>query len=176
MIPRRADAHALSASSPTSRCRLAPRGGSLEQAHQITEAVEAVVRAGRRRECAGARGAGPHRHRAVRAAVYASANRLGLHVHNLDMYQLADVMRVDMDLELPTDLAAGRGTCTSSEQLRRASCDELGGTTIVAVHLEPRRDQVRPAVRYAPLSDPHSRGGRPAARRRHHRGAGRARS
>ncbi|MDQ2999553.1 MAG: hypothetical protein M3R61_21175, partial [Chloroflexota bacterium] len=41
---------------------------------------------------------------------------------------------------------------TSSEQLERAICDELGGTTTVAVHLEPRRDQVRPAVRYAPLN------------------------
>src|SRR4029079_1621247 len=29
---------------------------------------------------------------------------------------------------------------------------ELGGTTTVAVHLEPRRDQVQPAVRYAPLN------------------------
>src|SRR4029079_11480517 len=28
----------------------------------------------------------------------------------------------------------------------------LGGTTTVAVHLEPRRDEVRPAVRYAPLN------------------------
>jgi len=41
---------------------------------------------------------------------------------------------------------------TSSEQLERAICEELGGATIVAVHLEPRRDQVQPAVRYAPLN------------------------
>jgi divalent metal cation (Fe/Co/Zn/Cd) transporter len=84
-------------------------------------------------------------------AVYASANRLGLHVHNLDIYQLADAVRVDMDLELPTDLTLGEAH-TSSERLERAICEELGGATVVAVHLEPRRDHVQPAVRYAPLN------------------------
>ncbi|HNP72877.1 MAG TPA: cation diffusion facilitator family transporter [Kouleothrix sp.] len=130
-----------------------PRGGSLEQAHQLTEAVEAVVR----EELAGANvlvHVVPARTAAepYATAVYASANRLGLHVHNLDLYQLADAIRVDMDLELPTDLTLGEAH-TSSERLERAICDELGGSTVVAVHLEPRRDRVQPAVRYAPLND-----------------------
>jgi cation diffusion facilitator family transporter len=129
-----------------------PRGGSLEQAHQLTEAVEAVIR----EELAGANvlvHVEPARTatEAYATAVYAAANRLGLHVHNLDIYQLADSVRVDMDLELPTNLTLGEAH-TSSEQLERAICDELGGTTTVAVHLEPRRDEVRPAVRYAPLN------------------------
>jgi divalent metal cation (Fe/Co/Zn/Cd) transporter len=128
-----------------------PRGGSLEQAHQLTEAVEAVIR----EELAGANvlvHVEPARTATepYATAVYAAANRLGLHVHNLDIYQLADSVRVDMDLELPTNLTLGEAH-TSSEQLERAICDELGGATTVAVHLEPRRDQVRPAVRYAPL-------------------------
>lgn len=130
-----------------------PRGGSLEQAHQLTEAVEAAVR----EELAGANvlvHVVPARTAAepYATAVYASANRLGLHVHNLDLYQLADAIRVDMDLELPTDLTLGEAH-TSSERLERAICDELGGSTVVAVHLEPRRDRVQPAVRYAPLND-----------------------
>ena len=130
-----------------------PRGGSHEQAHQLTESVEAVIR----EELAGANvlvhvipartAAEPYA-----TAVYAAANQLGLHVHNLDIYQLADSVRVDMDLELPTNLTLGEAH-TSSEQLERAICAELGGTTIVAVHLEPRRDRVQPAVRYAPLND-----------------------
>jgi cation diffusion facilitator family transporter len=129
-----------------------PRGGSLEQAHQLTETVEAVIR----EELAGANvlvHVEPARTAAepYATAVYAAANRLGLHVHNLDIYQLADSVRVDMDLELPTNLTLGEAH-TSSEQLERAICDELGGTTAVAVHLEPRRDQVQPAVRYAPLN------------------------
>jgi cation diffusion facilitator family transporter len=129
-----------------------PRGGSLEQAHQLTEVVEAVIR----EELDGADvlvHVEPARTAAepYAMAVYAAANRLGLHVHNLDIYQLADSVRVDMDLELPTDLTLGEAH-TSSEQLERAICEELGGTTTVAVHLEPRRDQVQPAVRYAPLN------------------------
>ena len=129
-----------------------PRGGSLEQAHQLTETVEAVIR----EELAGANvlvHVEPARTATepYATAVYAAANRLGLHVHNLDIYQLADSVRVDMDLELPTNLTLGEAH-TSSELLERAICDELGGTTTVAVHLEPRRDQVQPAVRYTPLN------------------------
>jgi cation diffusion facilitator family transporter len=129
-----------------------PRGGSLEQAHQLTETVEAAIRD----ELAGANVL-VHVEPARTAtepyaiAVYAAANRLGLHVHNLGIYQLADSVRVDMDLELSTNLTLGEAH-RSSEQLERAICDELGGTTTVAVHLEPRRDQVQPAVRYAPLN------------------------
>jgi len=130
-----------------------PRGASLEEAHQLTEAVEAVIRA----ELAGAEvlvHVEPARTptEPYSTAVYAAAQRLGLHVHNLDIYQLADAVRVDMDLELPTDLTLGAAH-TSSEQLERAICEELGGATIVAVHLEPRRDHVQPAVRYAPLTE-----------------------
>jgi cation diffusion facilitator family transporter len=129
-----------------------PRGGSLEQAHQLTKTVEAVIRD----ELAGANvlvHVEPARTATepYTTAVYAAANRLGLHVHNLDIYQLTDSVRVDMDLELPTNLTLGEAH-TSSEQLERAICEELGGTTMVAVHLEPRRDQVQPAVRYAPLN------------------------
>src|SRR5689334_22292062 len=124
-----------------------PRGASLEEAHQLTEAVEAVIR----EELAGADvpvHVEPARmpSEPYTTAVYAAAHRLGLHVHNLDVYQLADSVRVDVDLELPTDLTLGEAH-TSSERLEQAVCEELGDRTIVAVHLEPRRDRVQPAVR-----------------------------
>lgn len=130
-----------------------PRGGSLEQAHQLTVSVEAVIR----EELADANvlvHVEPARTATepYATAVYAAAHRLGLHVHNLDIYQLIDGVRVDMDLELPTHLTLGEAH-TSSEQLEQAICAELGGSTVVAVHLEPRRDQVQPAVRYAPLNE-----------------------
>lgn len=130
-----------------------PRGASLEEAHQLTEAVEAVIR----EELAGADvlvHVEPARmpSEPYTTAVYAAAHRLGLHVHNLDVYQLADSVRVDVDLELPTDLTLGQAH-TSSERLEQAICEELGDTTTVMVHLEPRRDRVRPAVRYAPLTE-----------------------
>jgi cation diffusion facilitator family transporter len=130
-----------------------PRGASLEEAHQLTETVEAVIR----EELAGAQvlvHVEPARtpSEPYTTAVYAAAHRLGLHVHNLDVYQLADSVRVDVDLELPTDLSLGQAH-TSSEQLEQAIRAELGGATQVAVHLEPRRDQVQPAVRYGPLDE-----------------------
>lgn len=130
-----------------------PRGGSLEQAHQLTVLVEAVIR----EELADANvlvHVEPARTATepYATAVYAAAHRLGLHVHNLDIYQLIDGVRVDMDLELPTHLTLGEAH-TSSEQLEQAICAELGGGTVVAVHLEPRRDQVQPAVRYSPLNE-----------------------
>jgi cation diffusion facilitator family transporter len=130
-----------------------PRGATLEEAHQLTEAVEAAVRA----ELAGAEvlvHVEPARTATepYTTAVYAAAHRLGLHVHNLDVYQLADAVRVEMDLELPTDLTLSEAHM-SSERLEQAIRTELGDSTAVAVHLEPRRDQVRPAVRYAPLNE-----------------------
>jgi cation diffusion facilitator family transporter len=130
-----------------------PRGGSLEEAHLLTESVEAVIR----EELAGANvlvHVEPARTATepYTTAVYAAAHRLGLHVHNLDVYQLADCVRVDVDLELPTDLTLGQAH-TSSERLEQAVREELGDRTTIAVHLEPRRDQVRPAVRYVPLTD-----------------------
>jgi cation diffusion facilitator family transporter len=130
-----------------------PRGATLEEAHLLTETVEAVIR----EELAGAQvlvHVEPARTptEPYTTAVYAAAHRLGLHVHNLDVYQLADSVRVDMDLELPTDLSLGEAH-TSSERLEQAIRAELGNATTVGVHLEPRRDQVRPAVRYGPLDE-----------------------
>jgi cation diffusion facilitator family transporter len=130
-----------------------PRGATLEEAHLLMETVEAVIR----EELAGAEvlvHVEPARTATepYTTAVYAAAHRLGLHVHNLDVYQLADSVRVDMDLELPTDLSFGQAHM-SSERLEHAIRSELGDATGVAVHLEPRRDQVRPAVRYAPLDE-----------------------
>jgi cation diffusion facilitator family transporter len=130
-----------------------PRGATLEEAHQLTQAVEAVIR----EELAGAEvlvHVEPARTltEPYTTAVYAAAHRLGLHVHNLDVYQLADAVRVDVDLELPTNLSLGEAH-TSSERLEEAIRVELGDATVVGVHLEPRRDEVRPAVRYGPLED-----------------------
>jgi cation diffusion facilitator family transporter len=130
-----------------------PRGATLEEAHQLTETVESVIR----EELAGAQvlvHVEPARTASepYTTAVYAAAHRLGMHVHNLDVYQLTDSVRVDVDLELPTNLTLGEAH-TSSEHLEQAIRTELGDSTAVLVHLEPRRDHVRPAVRYAPLNE-----------------------
>lgn len=130
-----------------------PRGRSLEEAHQLTECVEQVVR----NELQTADvlvHVEPARPPAepYTTAVYATAQRLGLMVHNLDLYQLADGIRVEMDLELPDSLTLGEAH-TYSEQLEAAIAAELPCQTVVEVHLEPRRDEVQPAVRYGPLTE-----------------------
>ncbi|MEM8530910.1 MAG: cation diffusion facilitator family transporter [Chloroflexota bacterium] len=130
-----------------------PRGCSLEEAHALTESIESVV-------CAELDGAYVIVHvepartptEPYTTAVYAAAHSLGLSVHNLDVYQLSDRVRVDMDLELPMHMMLGEAH-KWSEDLEEAIQKELGDNTIVFVHLEPRRDQVRPAVHYGPLMD-----------------------
>lgn len=83
--------------------------------------------------------------------VYAIAQQLGLRVHNLDLYQLRDCVRVEVDLELPGDMPLSAAHAFS-ERFEQAVHVELPGCAHVTVHLEPRRDEVQPAVRYAPLT------------------------
>lgn len=126
-----------------------PRIQSLEEAHQVTEAVEAAIQADL-----------PDADVMVHVeparveteeyttAVYAAASRLGLSVHNLDVFILHDGVRVDLDLELPADLTLAKAHAYS-ERLETAIRAELPGSTIITIHLEPRRDTVQPAVRFA---------------------------
>jgi cation diffusion facilitator family transporter len=83
-------------------------------------------------------------------AVYSIAQRLGLRIHNLDMYQLAEGVRIEMDLELPSNLTLAEAH-HHSEELEEAIIHELPARTSVAIHLEPRRDKIQPAVRYGPV-------------------------
>lgn len=130
-----------------------PRGRSLEEAHQLTESVERVVRT-ELHEADVLVHVEPARTAAesYTTTVYATAQRLGLHIHNLDLYQLADEVRVEMDLELPVNLTLAEAH-KHSEELEAAISAELPCETVVEVHLEPRRDQVQPAVRYPPITE-----------------------
>jgi divalent metal cation (Fe/Co/Zn/Cd) transporter len=66
------------------------------------------------------------------------------------MYQLAEGVRIKMDLELPSNLTLAEAH-HHSEELEAAIVRELPARTSVAIHLEPRRDKVQPAVRYGPV-------------------------
>ncbi len=125
-----------------------PRSQTLEEAHHTTEGVEATVRS----QLAGAdvvvhveptRSEGEP----YTTSVYAAAHQLGLHVHNVDIFLLQDGMRVDVDLEVPASLPLAEAH-RYSEEFDAAVRVELPPSTTVAVHLEPRRDLVQPAVRY----------------------------
>jgi cation diffusion facilitator family transporter len=123
-----------------------PRGGSLESAHKLSEQVEQAVQS----ELANAQAtvhvepvAIPNESPA--ASVRAVAHRLGLRVHNLNVYQTGSDLRVEFDLELPEDLTLVEAH-RHSEELERSLAAELPEKTLITVHLEPRSDRPRPAV------------------------------
>jgi divalent metal cation (Fe/Co/Zn/Cd) transporter len=128
-----------------------PRDRSLEEAHQLADDVEQAV-------CAELDTAQVLVHveptrterESYATAVYSIAQRLGLRIHNLDMYQLAEGVRIEMDLELPSSLTLAEAH-RHSEELEAAIISELPAGTSVAIHLEPRRDKMQPAVRYGPI-------------------------
>jgi cation diffusion facilitator family transporter len=126
------------------------RGTSLESAHQLSEVVEKELGA----ELGNAEAivhvepaATPDEPRA--ASVRAIADRLGLRVHNLNIYLVARETRIELDLELPESLTLAEAH-RHSETLEAAIVRELPGTVRVTVHLEPRSDEPRPAVRHVP--------------------------
>ena len=126
------------------------RGASLESAHQLSEIVEKELSA----ELGNAEAivhvepaATPNEPRA--AAVRAIADRLGLRVHNLNIYLVARETRIELDLELPDSLTLAEAH-RHSETLEAALMKELPGTVLVTVHLEPRSDEPKPAVRHLP--------------------------
>lgn len=127
-----------------------PRGTSLESAHQLTENVERELSA----ELGDAEAivhveptATPDEPRA--AIVRAIADRLSLRVHNLNIYLVGRETRIELDLELPDTLTLAEAH-RHSESLEAAIVREVPGTVRVTVHLEPRSDDPRPAVRHPP--------------------------
>jgi cation diffusion facilitator family transporter len=126
------------------------RGTSLESAHQLSEIVEKEISA----ELGDAEAivhvepaATPDEPRA--AGVRAVADRLGLRVHNLNIYLVARETRIELDLELPDNLSLAEAH-RHSETLEKAIIKELPGLVLVTVHLEPRSDEPKPAVRHQP--------------------------
>jgi cation diffusion facilitator family transporter len=126
------------------------RGASLESAHQLSEIVEKELSV----ELGDAEAivhvepaATPDEPRA--ASVRAIADRLGLRVHNLNIYMVARETRIKLDLELPESLTLAEAH-RHSETLEAAIVRELPGATRITVHMEPRSDEPKPAVRHAP--------------------------
>ncbi|HET9373424.1 MAG TPA: cation diffusion facilitator family transporter [Chthoniobacterales bacterium] len=129
-----------------------PRGGSLESAHRLSEVVESTVRA----ELADAQATVHVEPTAIpdespAASIRATADRLGLRVHNLNIYRVAQNLRVELDLELPDSLSLLQAH-RHSEALERAVTGELSERVQITVHLEPRNDQPCPAVRQSKIT------------------------
>jgi len=127
-----------------------PRGTSLESAHQLTEKVEKTIRD----EFADAEAivhvepAAPP-DESCAATVRAIADKLGMKVHNLNIYLVGRERRVELDLEL-SDAQTLAEAHRYSERLEAAIARELPEIGRITVHLEPRTDEPRPAVRHLP--------------------------
>lgn len=80
--------------------------------------------------------------------VRAVAARLGFDVHHVDVLLLAGGVQVDVDLELSPALTLAEAH-RQSEALEAEMIRMLPEAQRVAVHLEPRHERARPAVRHA---------------------------
>ena len=124
-----------------------PRGGSLESAHHLSEAVEKTAQA----ELAYAP-ATVHvvpmviSNESTAASNRATADEPGLRVHNLNIYLVARSLCVELDLELPDRLSLLEAQ-RHSESFEKAVKRELSERVQITVHLEPRSDPPRPAAR-----------------------------
>jgi cation diffusion facilitator family transporter len=78
--------------------------------------------------------------------IRALAERLNLHIHNLNLYMVSDQMRIELDLELPESLSLFQAH-EKSEMLEKELFEELGPSIKVAVHIEPRNEMLKPAIR-----------------------------
>jgi cation diffusion facilitator family transporter len=130
-----------------------PRGGSLESAHRLSEVVEKTVRA----ELANAQATVHVEPTAIpdespAAGIRAIADKLGLRVHNLNIYRVAQNLRVELDLELPDSLSLLEAH-SHSEAFERVIAGELSERVEITIHLEPRSDQPRPAVRQSKMTE-----------------------
>ncbi|MES2308031.1 MAG: cation diffusion facilitator family transporter [Verrucomicrobiota bacterium] len=124
------------------------RSGSLEEAHQLSEKVEAALAT----ELGSAEAtvhvepvAPPNESHA--ATVRAIALRLGFSIHNLSIYQLHHELCVELDLEVSNLLTVAEAHLRS-DILERALLKELPQGSSIHVHLEPRSDEVISAVKH----------------------------
>src|SRR5260221_1384577 len=130
-----------------------PRGASVDTVHALDNVVEKTIRA----ELANAKATVHVEPAAIpnespAAGIRAIADRLGLRVHNLNIYSLAQNLRVELDLELPDSLSLLEAH-RHSEALERVIAEELSERVEITIHLEPRSDQPRPAVRQSKMTE-----------------------
>jgi len=119
-------------------------------AHQITEVVERAINV----ELGNAEAivhvepsATPDEPLAV--AVRAIADRLGLKVHNLNIFHVGQQVRIELDLELADTLSLAEAH-RRSESLENSIIREIPNSDRVTIHLEPRNDEPRPAIGHVP--------------------------
>ncbi|GGR27143.1 cation diffusion facilitator family transporter [Deinococcus ruber] len=126
----------------------ADHASSLAEAHTITRTIEDAVKAQHPEadvvvDVRPGRSDFEEHTRAVRAV----AARLGFDIHHVDVLLIAGGLQVDVDLELSPALTLAQAH-RQSERLEAEMVRMLPEARRVAVHLEPRHERARPAVRH----------------------------
>ncbi|GMA17009.1 cation diffusion facilitator family transporter [Deinococcus metallilatus] len=121
---------------------------SLAEAHILSRHVEEAVKAEHpEADVVVEVRPGRSEYEAQTRTVRAVAARLGLDVHHVDVLLVAGGIQVDVDLELSPALTLAEAH-RQSEALETEMVQMLPEVRRVAVHLEPRHDHPRPAVRH----------------------------
>ncbi|TWF35729.1 cation diffusion facilitator family transporter [Chitinophaga polysaccharea] len=127
------------------------RSLTFEKAHELTETIEQAIR----EELDGAAEIIVHAEpihttdEPYSITVRSVAARLDLRIHNLNLYLVANEMRIELDLEVPDNLTL-REAHTKSELLETALQQEFALPVKVAVHIEPRNETPRSSIRHIP--------------------------
>ena len=126
---------------------------SLAEAHTITQRIEEAVKT-KHPEADVVVEVRPGRSEFEEhtGTVRAVAARLGFDVHHVDVLLLAGGIQVDVDLELSPALTLAEAH-RQSEALEAEMIRMLPEAQRVAVHLEPRHERARPAVRHAETAE-----------------------
>jgi divalent metal cation (Fe/Co/Zn/Cd) transporter len=84
-------------------------------------------------------------------AVRAIADRLGLKVHNLNIFHVGQQVRIELELDLElADTLTLAEAHRHSESLENSIVREIPNSGRVTIHLEPRNDESRPTVGHVP--------------------------
>ncbi|NLR62249.1 cation-efflux pump [Chitinophaga polysaccharea] len=127
------------------------RSLTFEKAHELTETIEQAIR----EELDGAAEIIVHAEpihttdEPYSITVRSVAARLDLRIHNLNLYLVANEMRIELDLEVPDNLTLQEAH-TKSELLETALRQEFALPVKVAVHIEPRNETPRSSIRHIP--------------------------
>lgn len=126
------------------------RSLTFEKAHELTETIEHAIK----EELNGTAVVIVHAEpihtndEPYSITVRSVAARLDLRIHNLNLYQVGDEMRIELDLEVADDLTLQEAH-TKSELLETALIQEFLLPVKVTVHIEPRNEMPREAIRQA---------------------------
>lgn len=126
------------------------RSLTFEKAHELTEVIETAIK----EELDDAAAVIVHAEpvhttdEPYSITVRSVAARLDLRIHNLNLYLVADEMRIELDLEVSDGLTLLEAHA-KSELLEKALITEFPLPVKVAVHIEPRNEMPRPSTRQA---------------------------